>query len=73
MDLKTYISDGQRRKALAQALGTSRQYLWQIANGWADRKAGPKLAQRIEEVTALLGPERVPKESLRPDLWNEAA
>jgi DNA-binding transcriptional regulator YdaS (Cro superfamily) len=72
MDLKTYIADPDRRAALAEKLKTSPQYLYQVASNWRGRKASPALAQDIERVTGELGPEPVPKESLRPDIWPPA-
>jgi hypothetical protein len=64
MDLLTYISDMGRRIALAEALGSSPDYLWQIATRWNGRKPSPKLAERIERETERLGPEKVLKEPL---------
>lgn len=64
MNLATYIEDMERRRALAADLGTSTTYLWQIANGWRNRKPSPDFARRIEEATTRLGPETVTKESL---------
>lgn len=69
MDLLTYISDIPRRETLAQAVDRNPLYLWQIATGWRGKRASPKLAQSIESATSKLGPETVPKELLRPDLW----
>jgi hypothetical protein len=64
MDLRTYISDMQRRAALARACGTSPDYLWQIATRWKGRRPSAELALRIERETERLGPEKVPKEPL---------
>jgi len=64
MDLLTYISDMQRRAALAKACGTSPDYLWQIATGWKGRKPSARMAARIEAATEKLGPEKVRKEPL---------
>lgn len=69
MQLLDYIGDMSRRETLAKALSTSPDYLWQIAKGWNGRRAGPQLAQRIQEATQGI----VTKESLRPDLWGESA
>lgn len=69
MDLKTYISDMARRTKLAERLGTTPQYLWQVAKGWRGKRASPALARRIAEATADIGPEQVPLELLRPDIW----
>jgi len=67
MDLSSYISDPERRATLAAETKSSPDYLWQIAT--KRRKASHTLAQKIEDATAKLGPERVTKESLRPDIW----
>lgn len=72
MDLTTYIADMGRRAALAQSLGSTPQYLWQIATGWRGKRASPELARKIAQATAELGPEPVPLESLRPDIWPPA-
>lgn len=64
MNLAIYIEDMERRRVLAAYLGTSPTYLWQIANGWRNRKPSPDFARRIEEATARLGPETVTKEEL---------
>lgn len=69
MDLLTFISDRDRKSALAAALGASEGYLWQIATGWRGKRASWELAQRIEAATAEIGPAFVPKSSLRPDIW----
>lgn len=69
MDLKTFINDPDRRSALAERMGTSPQYLWQLATAWRCRRPSPEFAQRIEQATADIGPECVPKSSLRPDIW----
>lgn len=71
MNLADYIADMDRRQALASALNRSPDYLWQVATGWNNRKASPGLARDIEDATTRLGPERVPKETLRPDLWDD--
>lgn len=74
MDLLTYINDTDRRQKLADALGKSPAYLWQIATGWKGRKPSPELAVDIEEATARLGPESVPVQSMLPDLeWQRNA
>lgn len=64
MDLLTYIADMSRRVALAEACGTSPEYLWQIANRWRGKRPSPELAATIERESDRLGPERVPKEPL---------
>lgn len=70
MDLYTYIADIPRRRLLAEDLGTDPRYLWQIATG--RRQASTDFAKRIELATERLGPESVPKEGLRPDVWAAA-
>lgn len=72
MDLQTYVTDVDRRRALAEATGTSPDYLWQLGTGWNDRKPGIELAKAIERETTRLGPEPVSKESMRPDVWGGA-
>lgn len=73
MDLLTFISDRSRKAALATALRASEGYLWQIATGWRGKRASWELAQRIESASAEIGPEPVPKETLRPDIWPAAS
>jgi DNA-binding transcriptional regulator YdaS (Cro superfamily) len=65
MTLTDYIADMARREALADALDSSPDYLWQIATNWRGRKASPALAQRIEAATDGA----VSKSTLRPDIW----
>jgi hypothetical protein len=69
MDLLTYIADMPRRLELAAALGTDPAYLNQLARKWRGKVPSHNLAQAIERETERLGPEKVPKESLRPDIW----
>ena len=64
MDLLTYISDMPRRVALAEACGTSPEYLWQIATRWRGKRPSPGLAALIEKESGRLGPERVAKEPM---------
>lgn len=71
MDLQTFISDRSRQVELAKACGTKPGYLWQIATRWRGRQAGIELAKRIEIESERIGPERVPKATLRPDVWGE--
>lgn len=72
MDLLTYIADMPRRVALAEALNSSPDYLNQLARKWRGKLPSPDFARAIERETERLGPEVVPKESLRPDLWGPA-
>lgn len=69
MDLLTFISDPARKRRLAALTKSSEGYLWQIATGWRNKRASPELAQVIEKESAVIGPEGVPKELLRPDIW----
>lgn len=71
MDLSKFIKDTMRRDALADALGTSPAYLRQLATGF--RRASPEMAKAIEVQTKRIGPEMVPRASMRPDLWGAAA
>lgn len=74
MELIDFIADLERRKALADATGTSPDYLWQIATGHVrsttgkPTRASTDLAIAIERESARIG-DRVSKESLRPDVW----
>jgi len=70
MELLTYISDMERRRRLAERLSRNPAYLWQVATG--RRRASTDLAKEIESATTDIGPEGVPKESLRPDVWDSA-
>lgn len=72
MDLMTFISDKDRKARLVAATGKAEGYLWQIATGWRGKRASPELARKIAQATAELGPEPVPLESLRPDIWPPA-
>lgn len=62
MNLNDYISDEQRKQALARAVDTSPAYLYQIATGWNGKRPSPELSKRIEENSG------VRCEILRPDL-----
>lgn len=64
MDLLTYISDMGRRRALADAVNKSPDYLWQVATD--RRKASTTLATDIDKATAGV----VTRQSLRPDVWD---
>jgi len=64
--LADYIENMDRRKALAAAVGSDPDYIWQIATG--RRKASFKLAQRIHDETSG----EVSKHILRPDIFGEA-
>lgn len=71
MDLQTYISDMARRTELADACNTTGDWLYQIATNWQGRRASTDLAQLIERESERIGPEKVTKESLRPDVWSK--
>lgn len=71
MDLLTYIGEKPRLLGLAAAVQRSPGYLWQVATRWRGKRASIELAQAIERESARLGPEAVPKSSLRPDVWPE--
>ena len=53
-----------RRTALAEACGTSPEYLWQIATRWRGKRPSPELAATIERESERLGPAKVHKEPL---------
>lgn len=61
MDLKTYVADTTRRVELARLLDTAPEYLYQIGTG--RRRAGPKLAMRIEAATGIS------RSLIRPDIY----
>lgn len=65
MTLLTYISDMERREALATAVERSPDYLWQVAT--QRRRASTDLARAIETATAG----QVTRASLRPDVWGD--
>ena len=68
MDLNTYFKTHGDRGRLAADLRVSPDYLWQIATGWDNRKASPKLALRIESATGGA----VSRHDLRPDIFGPA-
>jgi DNA-binding transcriptional regulator YdaS (Cro superfamily) len=65
MDLKTYITSGERgiAKSLAATLGVSPSYLSQMASGHAP--ISPERAVQIEEATQ----KAVSRKDLYPDNW----
>lgn len=66
MNLYTYLSEVRgRRRELAEALGMSPDYLWQIATEWKGRKAGHETARAIEAATNGA----VTRHDLRPDIF----
>lgn len=76
MDLKTFISDIDRRQELAERLGCSPDYLYQLgvkfqaSGSKRPKRPSTDLARRIEKETADMG-HKVSKASLRPDVWSE--
>lgn len=72
MDLSKFIEDPARHAALAERIGTSKAWLWQIATGWRGKRASFAMAQDIELASGVIGPEPVPKSTLRPDIWPPA-
>lgn len=69
MELVEYISDMAARKQLAADIGTSPEYLWQIATGWRGKRASKVMALSIERATGG----QVPPGKLRPDLFPPCA
>ena len=67
MDLHKFISDPIRRAALAAATHSNPDYLWQVATG--RRRASTGLAKSIESASSEIGPEGVPRWTVRPDVW----
>lgn len=65
MDLNTYIADTDARRRLAGAVGTSPEYLWQLATGWRGKRASRVMAIAIERETDGA----VTRQDLRPDIW----
>ena len=66
MTFKFYFMhlDPGEKQALADAVGTSYQYLCQIANG--HKNAGPVLCRKIEQATNG----QVSRHDLRPDIYS---
>lgn len=52
MTLIDYISDPLARRTLARQLGTSPDYLWQMATGWRGRRVPLERCPDIESATA---------------------
>lgn len=67
MNLREYIRDSERRKALVADVERNSAYLYQVATG--RRRASTDLAQAIEKHTKG----KVAKHSLRPDVWSKRA
>lgn len=64
--LVAYIEDMERREALAAAVGSIPDYIWQIATG--RRKASHTLAKDIERETG----NKVSRFELRRDIFGDA-
>lgn len=73
MELAEFISDPKRKAQLAGRTGSSEGYLWQVATAWRGKRASAELAISIDLASREIGPEAVPKESLRPDIWPPAS
>lgn len=69
MDLKTYIKDTAARRLLAETVGTSPDYLWQLANNWRGRRPSRITTLAIERATNGV----VTRQELRPDIWGPEA
>ncbi len=65
MKLIEYIRDPVKRRELAEKLGTSPGYLWQMAATWKGRRVP---AERVFEVCRLTG-DVVTPHGVRPDLY----
>lgn len=64
MDLKTFIRDVRRRELLAERVGKSAAYMYQLGIGFRQRKPSPQLAAEIENATRDLGMDVVTAESM---------
>lgn len=69
MDLNTYIADTNARRLLAEEVGSSPGYLWQIATAWRGKRASRIMAIAIERATDGA----VTRQELRPDIWGPEA
>ncbi|GAB3305729.1 hypothetical protein [Luteimonas notoginsengisoli] len=69
MDLIKFIEDPGRHQRLAEEVGTTKAWLWQIATGWRGKRASTDLAMKIESASRGIGPEAVSRSVLRPDIW----
>jgi hypothetical protein len=68
--LREFNADTARRRALAAAVGSSPDYLWQLGVGWDNKRPGIALAKAIERESEKIW-RRIPKGSMRPDVWDE--
>ena len=55
--------EGERQEKLAKRCNTTRDYLYQVANGY--RKPSPKLSRKLEQETGIARVE------FRPDVFGE--
>jgi DNA-binding transcriptional regulator YdaS (Cro superfamily) len=62
MKIQDVLLNPAKRRELANQIGTSQAYLWQIATG--RRKGSPTMAKRIEKATGIH------RSQIRPDLWD---
>lgn len=67
--LSVYIADPSRRARLAAEVGTSSQYLWQLAKRWRGRQPSASMARAIEAATGG----DVTRHDLRPDIFDPPA
>lgn len=68
MDLKAYFeaTKPKERRALAEKIGTSEEYLRFCANGY--RRPSPELAKKLANAEP-----RLKLAELRPDIWGKTA
>ena len=64
MNLKEYFLSGEKMVDLAEKIGKSSSYLWQLSDG--RRSCPPNLAPMIEQATEG----QVTRKDLRPDDWH---
>ena len=62
MKPKDILTNPETRKQLAQQLGTSQQYLYQIATN--RRRPSPAFSRKLEQVTGIH------RSNFRPDIWD---
>lgn len=65
MKLTEYITSWQDRQRLADLVGSSAHYIYQIETAWQGRRPSPSLAMKIERATGGA----VSRSDLRPDIW----
>lgn len=69
--LEAFNADTDRRRALAAALGVGTDYVWQLGVRYRGKRPGTDRAKEIEQITERIW-RRVPKETLRPDVWGDS-